>query len=429
MNGIIKLLLSLFLFGFILLCSSCSKDYNIDFSNGDIPIDVPIPDGISKLEKAWTVSYDSINLGHQLDVYAFGLNKVYYIGFHGDSIGFGIKRIDTANGIEEWFSLSGEKGREIITASAVTDRNLIVYRGHDYIARANAYTGATEWYLPVGSWQSRPSFGFSNKYVYHAIEDAEDEEVVHLMKVDIYAGIEDVVRTFPIDQEGYRSVLESLIGWSDGNGDEIVFFQCKKKKPDDIGDRKVNLHAYNVSQGLMQWSLEDVVGTEFTLNTTPFINEGKLYFQGVRTLICIDMNTGEKLWEKQFQNSGFSKGMAFYKHMLLCHGDGFKLLNKNTGELIYQFGDNILVNNDVPSTNGGPIHIHDGIAYTIGHDRLVALDLEEFEVIWNERSPNYYEKAGGATFRYNHLSIDAETGLILTADEHSYMGIKLYKRP
>jgi outer membrane protein assembly factor BamB len=149
----------------------------------------------------------------------------------------------------------------------------------------------------------------------------------------------------------------------------------------------------------------------------PLIDNGFAY-QVNHGISCIDLGTGEVKWKYRGVGHNWWKGLVVYNDFVIGYQSGFlTALDKRTGSLIWKskemgFADQL----------SEDLIIHNGIFYFIGGATLYAIDLTNFEILWEIRSPDEAFDIGG--FFRSELSLvqkgDGEKDLLIT---HTYRGV------
>lgn len=120
----------------------------------------------------------------------------------------------------------------------------------------------------------------------------------------------------PVDQKNWETVYSftangAMRPFFDGigfgaldNGDEIVFWENRITHPYD----KLEIFAYNLTADTLLWRNRDFPTADIPF--PPRVYNGKVYGRYVESVYCIDLETGQMLWLKDYGTAFEQSGLA-----------------------------------------------------------------------------------------------------------------------
>jgi PQQ-like domain len=218
------------------------------------------------------------------------------------------------------------------------------------------------------------------------------------------------------DHFGYLGFLEPpALGTA--TQDSILYFKFRS-----LGG--LYFYAYNMTQKRVQWrkdSLDDDASVY-----PPIVENGRVYVDGLGTIYCLDANTGQQLWSRYVGSRLIGgTGLFLYQERIatISAGGKFIVLNKNTGDWVYNYQDDRNGAYDLGSPSSAVVH--NGVMYVMAGGYFYGLDLETGKILGKYRSPNRCKY--GALFGYGGISANAVTNCIYVDDEYFLMAIKAFK--
>jgi outer membrane protein assembly factor BamB len=221
---------------------------------------------------------------------------------------------------------------------------------------------------------------------------------------------------------GYRPSFEMPSSWVNPSGDTILFFQNRQWNF-AASDGKVDLLSFNLTTKQVVWKMDDIELSGNSNVLPPVVYEGKVYFMGQIGLYCLNALTGQKIWEKTFPSDNLlvtniiiQENKLFFKP---SNDQYLYAIDPNTGNEIYKIAKTGFAN--------VALEYHKGIIYyTAGDGKLYAIRAADGNIIWREKSPNYFVgKTKGVASMTDRLTIDTERNVLYVDDSYYYMCIKL----
>ncbi len=211
-----------------------------------------------------------------------------------------------------------------------------------------------------------------------------------------------------VKKNDYVPSIEPPASWINSNGETILIFQNRSHNF-TVGDGKIDLYAYNLTQEKIEWVHEDITESGNSSVYQPIVHNDMVYFQGLKSLHCYNIETGDLVWERKFPEAGFlTCNMVLADDKLIANGDAANLwaLNLDTGETIWN-------NTTIKSHNSGNMIYHKGIVYftSEGNGTLCAVETSNGSTIWEEDSPNeddnstYFKGGVAINPTLNHLYV------------------------
>lgn len=164
-------------------------------------------------------------------------------------------------------------------------------------------------------------------------------------------------------------------------------------------------NCYNLTQRKVEWQKENFTTNEDPKNFLPIIHNNLVIFCCTHSMHCLDINTGEVVWQKYFSNDNLT-----YTPPLLDNGrlyiqtytGKYYCLNIENGAEIWK-----KVYYYCPASVS-QMAIYNGLIFCTGnkvydHD-LLAISTTTGEIVWKFSSPNYDFRGG--------VTIDPATGLL-----------------
>ena len=185
-------------------------------------------------------------------------------------------------------------------------------------------------------------------------------------------------------------------------GDKVFVTETRDKKEEVA-------RAFRISDGeeLWQTSWKGAMKVPFFaasngswIRATPTYEDGRLYVGGMKdVLICLDSETGEEIWKRDFPADSGSKVPAFGfvsspvidgEFLYVQAGGGFQKLNKQTGETVWKSLDDGggMSGSAFSSPSIGTL-AGQRQAVVLTRTKLNGVDLETGDVLWSQEIPAY----------------------------------------
>lgn len=250
------------------------------------------------------------------------------------------------------------------------------------------------------------------------------DTVCHLVRRDLQ-GQYGWDTLFSIVNTVYRPNLEAPSLYINQAGDSLLIFQ-NRQWAFGLSDGRIDLLAFNLRTKALEWKVDDFDPEGNSNIERPLIYQGKIYFQGTKTLYCFNAETGNQLWSFQcptpndnlvVSNLLIVENTIYLKPSLDATLYG---LDINTGAKIVE----------VFNTGSGGcqmIYYNNHIYYgSHGTGRLYAINIKTNQKIWDEYPPNHSREGkwkGNAFFR--DVTIVPEHNCLIADDHYFVMAIKL----
>jgi outer membrane protein assembly factor BamB len=219
------------------------------------------------------------------------------------------------------------------------------------------------------------------------------------------------------DHFGSMGSIEPPALGSNSVHDSLLYFKFRTIN-------RLFFYAYNMTQKRVEWRKDslDYDGSVYP----PLVENGRVYVDGLGTIYCFDANTGQPIWSR-YVGSRLVGGTGLYLYQdqiaTISLGGKFIVLNKNTGDWIYNYQDDSSGAYDLASPSAAVVH--NGVMYVMAGGSFYGLDLETGMILGKYRSPNRCKK--GALFGYGGIAVNAVSNCIYVDDEYFLMAIKAFK--
>jgi outer membrane protein assembly factor BamB len=219
------------------------------------------------------------------------------------------------------------------------------------------------------------------------------------------------------DHFGFMGFLEPPAFGTNSMNDSIIYFKFR-------GGMGLFVYAYNMTQKRVEWRKDslDYDGSVYP----PIVENDRVYVDGLGTIYCLDANTGQPIWSR-YVGSRLVGGTRLFLYQdriaTISLGGKFIVLDKKTGEWIYNYQDNSSGDYDLNTPSAAVVH--NGVMYVMAGGSFYGLDLETGTILGKYRSPNRCKK--GALFGYGGIAANAVSNCIYIDDEYFLMAIKAFK--
>lgn len=184
---------------------------------------------------------------------------------------------------------------------------------------------------------------------------------------------------------------------------------------------RINAYCYNITRRKMEWEKKNIYEGGSAGFQTPFIDDGKVFFQTISSVHCFNIATGKEIWVHAASLSdGYSlTPMIFEKGRIYLRSQQgiVTCLNASDGEILWE---NTTVK-PVPVMLGN-MGVYNGHIYLTGgkgQDVLLhCFSLENGDLEWSSHGPAGRISGG--------ITIDKETGFIYCTSDWSVMCLKLH---
>ena len=199
--------------------------------------------------------------------------------------------------------------------------------------------------------------------------------------------------------------------------DTILIFQ-NRQIVIHPADGRIDLYCYNMTQDTLIWMVEDLDPEGNSNVRPPLIDGDRIYFWGLRTAYCLDLNSGNVLWQKRYGYSNIlSSNSLIYEDLLIFKLDNGDLiaLDKTTGSQIWE-------NKDVGSCCVEMRLYGERLYFSSG--RLFIVDVNTGKKLHAFDAPNLSARFPHATF-IHAVAVDEEQGRMYTTDGYFLLCMEL----
>jgi len=327
---------------------------------------------------------------------------------------------------EKHIAWNSEPGNIVLANESISDwliggnnNNYAVFKVSHRICCFDLNTNIQKWSLLNNDFLPRINNFGNNVFCCDAFQTH-----ANLYRINIETG--NSVKILTINKtNGYEPSFESYSGWISPIGDTILIFQNRQWNfSASLG--KIDIYAYNLSADSVLWKLENLTNDGNSSIRKPIIVGNKLLFQGMKSVHCINLLTGQIIWEQEYTNEGFAEVDNLYADgKLFAHSGSQSVMafDANSGNLLWK----------TPAVygiqTGGSMGYYKGKLYFTGIDHndqnvpthLFCLDASNGGLLWKGSGFNTGMKDG--------VIIDQATGYLYANDSYRVMCIDLNKTP
>lgn len=269
-------------------------------------------------------------------------------------------------------------------------------------------TGQTKWSGITEDGTYNTSFFFNRLYHTISFGNSPTSDSTHLIYYDVNNGNKHKVYSLVKTNE-YEPYFEPPVAFLNEQLDTILIFQNRTIKIWPADDR-TDWYCYNMTKDTLLWYLEDIDRDGISNITTPIIEDNKMYYLGQGTVFCIDIHTGEILFERYFGEAGYSllgSNFVLYKnYFIFKRGDGIVYgLDKKTGATLWT--------NTEAAKCCVDLHLYGDRIYICSGEMYI-LDANTGKLL-HKLDPPLYENAPQGAF-YAGVYVDVEEELLYTTD-------------
>ncbi|HMS30300.1 MAG TPA: PQQ-binding-like beta-propeller repeat protein [Saprospiraceae bacterium] len=224
------------------------------------------------------------------------------------------------------------------------------------------------------------------------------------------------------DKGSFEAGFESLAFWKNPKGEQIMFFQNRQYDFKNR-ERRIDLYAYNMALGKMEWQVDSFTITGNTSVFPIIVKEDRLYFQGSNEAFCFSCYDGSLIWNRYFPGEGF-----FLANAILAEG---KYILKSESKYMFAMdeytGKETWVNENAGTSSSNMIYHKGYVYYETGQDGLGVIRrirVSSGQYDWTY-FPSNYPKYSNASFGLSGIAIDPETDYLYSNDRIFHMCIRL----
>ncbi|MBK7429252.1 MAG: PQQ-like beta-propeller repeat protein [Saprospiraceae bacterium] len=186
---------------------------------------------------------------------------------------------------------------------------------------------------------------------------------------------------------------------------------------------RVDVVAYNLNQKKFEWKHENLTPTGNSNHQQIFIHLDFAYFAGGSIYYCLDLKSGEILW--QYTHPTEVNGFLLYKptyvendKSIIVQDAGFMLfsLNAENGSVKW------INKEDKGGHAAGSPQLYNGIIYYVADASLCDVRASNGNLLWKERP----YKNGSQLFQ-GDITIDPGRGVLYATDKKHLYCIRLYE--
>ncbi|MFP4096217.1 MAG: PQQ-binding-like beta-propeller repeat protein [Cyclobacteriaceae bacterium] len=224
-----------------------------------------------------------------------------------------------------------------------------------------------------------------------------------------------------VDGNGMTGFISGITAFKNSNDDLLIAYGFADALPNWEGNIYAGL--YNFTQKKYIFDKVPLVKNVVSYATSaPVVCEQKLLYSADRSLVCIDLLTGQRLWKKDFTEGFTFSGYIFVENMIIANNEDTYLyaLDPDTGRQLWKEKSS--------GTSSKMAYLNGVVYFTGGGDGLLhAVDTETGKHLWRIRSPDL-ERNSGAWFM-RRVSVvppakDGEKGKVITS---SYLSAFCYE--
>ncbi len=232
----------------------------------------------------------------------------------------------------------------------------------------------------------------------------------------------DIVQLFI--ENNYKFLIETPTWTINKDNDTLLLFLTTGWNS-KIVDGKVNAYCYNMTKKKMLWEKKEFTKDRDATRFAPILIENnKVIFQSMRAVHCMDIASGELVWQHEYMPKDIaSTPLLYYNGKLFSRtGGGFIYCHDaQSGQILWS---NVSVE-AIPAPFGRmdaykdklylTAHPHDGYVY------LYCISISTGELLWKDKGPAEVIQGG--------IIIDQKTGYLYCHSDWSIMCIDLNESP
>ena len=224
-----------------------------------------------------------------------------------------------------------------------------------------------------------------------------------------------------VDGNNITGWISSAVPFRDSNGDILITYDYADAQPGWLGNTYVGLYNYTKQKSV--YDKEPLALQVDAYASGPAaLYEDKAYYAPAKSIVCIDVYTGKRLWKRDFPEGFAFSGYMIADDKLLanCEDTYLYALDPDTGGQLWRTKSS--------GTSSKMAYLNGVVYFTGGGDGLLhAVDTETGKHLWRIRSPDL-ERNSGAWFM-RRVSVvppakDGEKGKVITS---SYLSAFCYE--
>ena len=224
-------------------------------------------------------------------------------------------------------------------------------------------------------------------------------------------------------ENNYKFLIETPAWTTNKENDTLLLFLTSGWNFDKV-DGKVNAYCYNMTKQEMVWEKKGFTNDKDATKYAPLVIENnKVIFQSLRAIHCMDIASGELVWQHEYLDNGTSATRLLYyndKLFFRMQSGDIYCYEPQTGQIVWS-------NTSIeafPAPDGRMDAYKDKLyltAYPAGGVYLYCLSISTGELLWKDKGPAEVIQGG--------VIIDQKTGYLYCHSDWSVMCIDLNKSP
>ena len=183
-------------------------------------------------------------------------------------------------------------------------------------------------------------------------------------------------------------VVGSATPFRDNNSSDIYITYDYSYNTSDAVNTYVGLHNYSKREHVYE-KKPLALGINSYGSSIPVVYGDKVYYAPGRSIICLDLFTGEKIWSRSFDQGFTFSGFILAEDKILANNEDTYLyaLDPETGLQLWK---------EKSSGTSSRVTYMNGVVYFTGggDGRLHAVDIETGKHLWRIRSPDLKQNSG-----------------------------------
>lgn len=301
-------------------------------------------------------------------------------------------------------------GLDLMYDNAILSGKHLSISGQNGAHQIDVETGETVWAHKPGGYGNTISVFNDLTFIDNALGDIGYPDYSEILMIN-RAG--DVRKTFGFNRiTNYSSNLKAPGVYLNNQGDTILIMQNRSGLVSGGYGNKINLYAYNLTDESISWFIEAIDTHGSNIINAPIVDGDRVYFGGKGTMYCIDIPTGEIIWQESHGGTFLATNYQIVGNKLLFNHDHGNIVavDKHTGIEIWRNED----------TNANRfMTVSNGRIYSAAGRYLHITDLETGERLYKYKSP-----VPGGSFN-NTVVVDEENGTMFSTDYYAAICMKL----
>lgn len=332
-----------------------------------------------------------------------------------------VQLFDGKTGFRKWSKSDPMEWSDGSSIGATSGWNNIAFVcSWDDIHAFDCLSGSLLWHSDIGidgSNDGMPRIRVLYDHVYHVHRPAgTDVSSAHLVRASVLGGTWDTLFSdYKQHPNDYSPDFEMPDIWLSPEGDTVLIFQGRQYNFAGI-DGRINLYALNLNTRELAWKIEDLVPEGNSSVKPPLVWRDRVFFQGERTLFCIEAATGNILWWKDFNGSLYSTFLGarlqvFDDRLLIAQSDNgdFYAFDVQTGLQVWK--------TDKSYGWKEEFAIYDGKIYVTNvYGFLRCINADDGKLEWETLPPARQMGYPSVKFSYGGVLLNPDSGYLYAND-------------